>query len=439
MRIVRVTDIEWRDAFAIALAFLAAFTDAKIGPIQLAEFFTIAFAIWHFLVFTAKRATQPTILAKQQLKMAMIFIGIIFIGAIIGFFNNNYFVPLASDSILKRPAYVSLARIVQIGLCTYSMTILIDRGQRSPLLLPRLQKSYIFGAVTSVIYGSISWLSIKAGIDLGGTYITDSDELRMRGFFVEGGPFGLYIATALVLLMNSRALYSKRSFLLSFAILMLGLSLSKSKAAFIAILLPVIIATMLSPAYPIRNRLKLFFAALVVVSIAFWLGDFYHRILGYFMAAQAVMASPDSFADNGNVELGRIAGSFIVPNMVMAHPLLGVGIGNYSLVRNDPSYRDFLPYVEEWDLHGLGLIGATSEIGIIGVLFFSWWYLKPYLLTRVISSPLKQSFLIFPLFAFIFGVQLTFVYPWIMFAIATLMSNRELSNHRAAVALDPAA
>ena len=438
MKIVRVTNMEWRDAFAIALAFLAAFTDAKIGPIQLAEFFTIAFATWHCAVFIASRATQLSPIAKQQLRSAAVFIGIAIVGAVIGVFGNNYFTPLAADSILKKPAYVSLARIIQIGLCTYSMTILLDRGEKSPNLLPRIQKSYIYGAITSVIYGGISWLSIKGGIDLGGTYITNSGDLRMRGFFVEGGPFGLYIATALVLLINSKENYRKSGFIANIAILMLGLSLSKSKAAFIAILLPVIIATLLSPAYPIRNRLKIFLVALVVVSTAFWLGDCYHRILGYFMAAQAVMASPDSFADNGNVALGRIAGSFIVPNMVMAHPLFGVGIGNYSLVRNDPLYRDFLPYVEEWDLHGLGLIGATSEIGIIGVLFFSWWYLKPYLLTRKISPPLKQSFFIFPLFAFVFGVQLTFVYPWIMFSIAMLMSNRELTSHRATVTPDPA-
>jgi hypothetical protein len=65
------------------------------------------------------------------------------------------------------------------------MSILIDRGYNSPHLLSRIQKSYIFGATTSVIYGSISWLSLKAGFDLGGTYLTDSGDLRMRGFFVE--------------------------------------------------------------------------------------------------------------------------------------------------------------------------------------------------------------------------------------------------------------
>jgi hypothetical protein len=109
MRIVRITNLEWRDAFAIVLAFLAAFTDAKIGPIQLAELFIITFAIWHSVVYLSERATPLNALAKRQLRMALIFIAIICVGAFVGLFNNIYFTPIAADSILKK-ARLRLAR-----------------------------------------------------------------------------------------------------------------------------------------------------------------------------------------------------------------------------------------------------------------------------------------------------------------------------------------
>jgi hypothetical protein len=64
----------------------------------------------------------------------------------------------------------------------------------------------------------------------------------------------------------------------------------------------------------------------VVVLTAFWLGDFTIVSLVILWQRKPSWLPPDSFADNGNVALGRIAGSFIVPNMVMAHPHSGLAL-----------------------------------------------------------------------------------------------------------------
>ena len=82
-------------------------------------------------------------------------------------------------------------------------------------------------------------------------------------------------------------------------------------------------------------------------------------------------------SDDPNLIMGRISAALIVPRMIAAHPVLGIGIGNYSLMRNDPDYLQGLPSVDQWDLPGLGLLGSTAEFGIPLVLLLLWLLLKP--------------------------------------------------------------
>src|SRR5207248_6892536 len=89
----------------------------------------------------------------------------------------------------------------------------------------------------------------------------------------------------------------------------------------------------------------------------------YTRLYSNF--AEALVVRPE----DPNLVMGRISGTLIVPRMIGVHPVLGIGLGNYSLMRNDPDYLQGLPSVEKWDLPGLGLVGSTAELGIPLTLF----------------------------------------------------------------------
>jgi len=109
----------------------------------------------------------------------------------------------------------------------------------------------------------------------------------------------------------------------------------------------------------------------------------------------------------------------LVPRMIAEHPFGGIGFGNYSLQRNNPNYLQGLPTTSGWDLPGLGLAGYVAELGVPLVLFLIWLIWYP---VKVIRFH-KVSILVvltasYQFFAHLVGVQITFVYPWLLTALA---------------------
>jgi hypothetical protein len=117
--------------------------------------------------------------------------------------------------------------------------------------------------------------------------------------------------------------------------------------------------------------------------------------------------------------MGRIVGAIIVPRMIAAHPLAGIGIGNYSLMRNDPEYLQGLPTVTDWDLPGLGLAGSSAELGIPLTVFLLAMLFKPLRQARRAASPVAVMLAAsFQPIATLAGVNLNFFYPWLITALA---------------------
>ena len=127
--------------------------------------------------------------------------------------------------------------------------------------------------------------------------------------------------------------------------------------------------------------------------------------------------------------MGRIVAAFIVPRMIAAHPMLGIGIGNYSLMRNDPDYLRGLPFVDDWDLPGLGLISDAAELGIPLTLFLAALLLRPFLQARKQKAhAVCMAAAAFQPAALLLGVNLNFFYPWLItaFLLASLRQHPEL-------------
>jgi hypothetical protein len=119
-----------------------------------------------------------------------------------------------------------------------------------------------------------------------------------------------------------------------------------------------------------------------------------------------------------NFVMGRISAVFLTPNMVLANPVFGIGMGNYALVRNNPDYLGILPAVTDWDAPGLGaFITLLIENGLFGLIAFSILLYFIYKRYAPISSIAGKSIKVFVLICLL-GVQLHFLYIWFFVGLA---------------------
>jgi hypothetical protein len=124
--------------------------------------------------------------------------------------------------------------------------------------------------------------------------------------------------------------------------------------------------------------------------------------------------------NNYNVVVGRVAGLFLAPKMIAAHPLAGIGWGNYPIVRDDPQYRRASPIVAtNLDAPALGPVDYLVDLGLPLFLYFTWVELAPALplIRKRVGFGLCSLMLVQPVGNW-FGAHLNLTYPWIAAAIA---------------------
>jgi hypothetical protein len=399
-------------------------TDLKIGPVQIAELLvllllTIYFSLELFGLKNIKPNTQDTLIT--------IFLAAAAISAVYSLNTEIFSIPSDASSILKQPGWISLARIIQILVLFFCYKIIILECKKTPGMVDYCAKIYIYSGFLASLYGLLSFFFLTAtGINLGGAY--GEFGYRLRAFYVEGGPYGLFAGSVILLLLarwNTGNFSPTRKKVI---LLCVGLSffLAQSKSAFFALFLTILMSFLLrNPGYLIKH-FKTFLTISILISVAaIYSGanEIFSRIIN---DQQSLIENPDLFAEDNNFAMGRIAGGIIVPQMIAENPIIGVGLGNYSLLRDSDKYNLFLPRVDQWDLHGLGLFGFTAEVGILGVLIFSAFFLLRYIQEfKSGGSVFELAISAYPIAALIFGVQPTFSYPWILLAISESISKNK--------------
>jgi hypothetical protein len=236
---------------------------------------------------------------------------------------------------------------------------------------------------------------------------------RICGFFIEGGPFGVYIAGVMVV-QFIRGYYLRyigtRPFVLGMGFLGVAFVGAQSKASVLLLIFLLVI-------YLLKiRRVGLVVLGLFAVvplaatsNLAAGLNGYYHDYTNF---EQSARERPDDYG----LLMGRLAASVLVPRMIKEYPAFGVGIGNYSLMRNDPTILKGLPRIDLWDLSGLGVLGYMAELGIPLTLFFVYLYARP-LMAAWRRRPWLVLLCAYPLLAALFGVQLYFAYPWVVAGI----------------------
>jgi hypothetical protein len=326
----------------------------------------------------------------------------------------------SETSLLKQPFAISVSRVLELFLGVYFMLALSETARNDPKLLRRAMDIYTGVAVLSAVCSTAAFgIFLSTG---NAAYFVYGPDNRVRGFFNEGGPYGIFLTSALLVMMLRRKLFGTKSRFgraAAIALLLIALSLSASKAGFMA----AIVCGLCSAAVLNWRRVVILTLVVAFSCMAFWIA-FQGRFQAYLRDITQFDSMVQLRPDDINLIMGRITAALIIPRMIEAHPVLGIGIGNYSLMRNDPDYLQDLPVVEDWDLPGLGLISVAAELGIPLALFFVWLLSRPASMAMRARSPaIVVAAAAFQPAAYALGVNINFFYPWLLsaFVLAALV------------------
>jgi hypothetical protein len=317
---------------------------------------------------------------------------------------------------LKYPVWITISRMVELAIDVGAMVYLVQLFRVDLKNLIFTLKVYFWVGVAGAVYSILTFpLNYFYEAQLG----TYNNNHRMRGFFNEGGPFGVYLISEILvgMVLYRQGWGSRNRIRLAFLPIVVGMIGSQSKSAiFAAALMFLFNALMVQQT---GRRLTVLAGILVTASIAAFVPSVSQSISVYANAAAQYEYLSNLSPNDGNYVLGRIAGAFIVPRMIRAHPLLGVGWGNYGIVRNSPEYRGGSAWANFYDSPGLGLLGTAAEVGVPLTVFLIAIFFYPYFYLRRIGAPLvvKNLALMQPVIH-IFGGQLNLTHPWLLTAFA---------------------
>jgi hypothetical protein len=406
----------------LLICILASMSAVKIANIQIVELFMIVMLFIYLLNFLIKG--KYNLHYKLKGLVEQYFLLFLFLLLLTGInLRQEFFIPPnIANSLLQRPVIISLARIIQLLLAMIFSVIIAKTLYRDKNLLYFFINAYVVVGTMNAIYGIISYFLLPLfNINIGGAYLSGGFQLRALGFFKEGGPFGLYLVTVIVVTLFRKYSLKKGNNYLNYILLSiqtLGIILAQSKASLVAIFILIFIYFIEKISFRSLMYTILFLFSFKIYSYT----DIGRKDINMFKSyvAMATLAynKPEYVPTSINLMGGRASGIYLVPRMIIMNPIFGIGIGNYSLVRNDPKYLKGLPVYYSWDQHSLGLIGYLPEFGIPLFLLFIYLLFKPVYW----SLKIKPRGLIFVLAStqlviHIVGAQITFLYPWLVSAI----------------------
>jgi hypothetical protein len=339
---------------------------------------------------------------------------------LVGYFSLFFLLTLAlnpfhsfpadtAGSFLKRPYVMTAARYAEY-LSLVGFVWLIRNHVRRLGAVKVVQTFIATSAVVQLLI-LLFYLLEASNLEIIDVAYLENDFLRMKGFFVEGGPLGLFNAFLIFLTLlfwRGARKWALAVFLLIFVLLgksKAGLTALAACACATAIIQARRLFAHRGPRLCFRLAVGIAFLAVFLLLSSVYLVDLVDRD-----GLQAIIdQDPDDFWISG----GRIPGFFIVQQMFRAHPVLGIGMGNYQLLRNADRYRDFMPETVVWDLHGYGgLVEIVNQFGLLGLVLFLWILIPAF-------RPLSRHALLLAAFLipFAFGLSLHFHYPWLIIGL----------------------
>lgn len=404
--------------------FLCPLTNVRAGEIQPIEIFGLACLIvaYGFLALSNWRFQAPPQLARLiRLQAALLFIvTLLAITAL----RLETFPPFALP-LLKTSPLLSLSRIVQLAICIGGFLLMVLVLVRRPALILMAAQLYVWSGLLSAAYALTSFAAWHFGLEFQGAY--NVSFIRARGFFVEGGPFGVYLVSVITAacFRTSQLGQPRVNCVLQLCVLVAALMTTQSKAALLLGVFMLIVWQIADRRY---SRLALGAILIAPIFVFFaaqgGIGNYVRIVLNFEDEIQ-------THSDDTSFAMGRIMATVLAPRMIFANPILGVGIGNYSLQRNNPQLLDGLPTTNGWDLPGLSYIGYAAELGIPCTLFLIWLIWLPVrIANKRLVMPACIALIAYQFLAHLFGAQITFSYPWVTTAIGLAYSLTQRRGRR---------
>ncbi len=393
------------------LTFCVQFTDVKIGLIKVSELLLLCLAPF---VFSKKTH-------KYVIYLLAFFTATTLISLCVTYFSDFEYL---GKSFLKQPYLITIGRYVELVTClvlcnfvVLYFEVLKRRKEFHRLLLKFIDLNIIITAVFAIIY----ILVLVDVFSIEDTRVVYNYDIRLRGYFVEGGPFGLMLS--FIFILTSFFKKSKKRDVKRLFLIIVILFMAQSKSGFLCTILWIGIEN-----YDfLRRKVKSFVYPLVILGVICFYFLFINIGGMYVREINKIEQTVKIRSTDPNLIMGRISGVFITPKMVIDHPVFGIGTGNYPLLRNNKEYRGIFPVPPEEirikDAHGFGgLIDILVDNGLLGLLFFSFimWHRYKTLKHRKHLKLLLIGFLTL----FCFGVQIYFLYPWILFGLILTKEDR---------------
>jgi hypothetical protein len=413
--------------------------------IQVSSFFLFLFAIFCTVCFQVTEVkvyniklneilcllTLPVIIFElryinRHILYLILFFIALFIITIFLNLNQDFYLDLSTLSLLKQPYFISLSRLVEYIACVAFVIVVYKviyiHAQEPAKFAAFLDYLLFVNFLLSLFFIVYYYLVVFKIIPLNYTDIVynatpyfDYVTHRLRGFYVEGGPLGLMYGFLFCL---SRISPKRRWFYsLTFATIVF---LAQSKAGMIAIIGWGLYQ--IYKRYGARKHFKLIVLSIAAPLFIYFSAKIAYNYLDSYRNYDVLLK--DRLEDK-NFVMGRLAATFIGPRMVADNPVLGVGLGNYALVRNNPEYLGKMPPVTDWDAPGLGAyFTLILENGFLGLFVFLLIIRNIYKNYAQYSDISRKSVALF-LIICLLGVQLHFIYFWFLIGLAIAAPREE--------------
>ncbi|RZS99282.1 O-antigen ligase-like membrane protein [Aquimarina brevivitae] len=336
-------------------------------------------------------------------------------------------------SLLKRPYWITLGRFLEIVSCLVlcNLAILFFRHLKQKQKFDFFFEKFIDLNIIITVVFAIIYLAVALNlIPMDNTRLVYGWDTRLRGYFVEGGPYGLmlsfvFIAITLVKKTQKRIVYQIMLF-------MVIAFMAKSKAGILCCLVWIVIENF---SY-LKAKLKPLLLPILVLIGAGLIYLFINISSMYVKELDRVQLAVKERPKDPNLVMGRISGLFIFPKMVQEKPVFGIGTGNYPLLRNNKEYRGFFPLppkpIRNLDAHGFGgIVDILVDNGLVGLLgFFS---IMGVVFIKVRGNKGSPELLIGFIVLFLFGVQIHFMYPWVLLALVLANTHRDEASSRSEI------
>jgi hypothetical protein len=324
-------------------------------------------------------------------------------------------------SFINKPIPLIISRFIQLTLCISFVTLFLKIVKNLNELIIKINN--IIKIISSIcVLFIISYFLEEFGLyDSPFVYSYNN---RLKGGMIEGGPLGLFLSSIVLLIFFLKNFRIKNNY--SLIIILFTIGLTQSKAGMLSLL---IIFTLYFFSH-VYNKIGIKFKIISLPPFVFfftmvsiYLYNKLYMYVDYFI-------NINTYLQAGAWSTGRGTAFYILPKIFYDNLLFGVGLGHYSLVRNNPDYRTFIPYVEGWDKSGLGFFDIFAENGLIGVaivLFMYLYFIFKFYKIKIKNIKIDYWFALFPLIFQFLGVQIYFLYHWVIFSIVIYLANKEKS------------